>query len=241
MKKLAALMIVFAVCLWAADFWQTKPFTEWSDKDAAKMTSNSPWAKEFSVEMTGMAAGGGGGGKKGGGTRDGGQTGADAGGAPSVTLTIRWVSALPVKQALVRLNFKGDAANSDQVKKSLDMVEPDYVIVVSGLNRGMVRGDADELKQAMIAATELAIKGKEPIKAKDFRIVGQGRVDAVFAFPKTSPITEDDKEVEFQSKVGTISIRERFRLKDMMFNGNCRETPRKGDFPDPDGWSWKMV
>jgi hypothetical protein len=99
------------------------------------------------------------------------------------------------------------------------MTEPDYVIVVSGLNRGMVLGSADELKQAMMAATELVIKGKEPIKPKDFRIVGQGKMDAVFAFPKANAITEDDKEVEFQSKVGTISIRQRFRLKDMMFNG----------------------
>src|SRR5580658_821099 len=107
MKKLAALLIIFAVGLWAADFWQAKPFTEWSDKDVTKMTTNSPWAKEFSVEMPGGAEGGKGG--KSGGKRDGGQTGSpDAGGgAPSLTLTIRWVSALPVKQALVRLNFKG--------------------------------------------------------------------------------------------------------------------------------------
>ena len=219
MKKLAALMIFFAICLWAADFWQAKPYTEWNDKDVAKMVANSPWAKEVSVELTGMAAGGGGKGKGGG--RDGGKTGADegGGGAPSVNLTIRWVSALPVKQALVRMNFKGDAANSPDVKKALDMTEPDYVIVVSGLNRGMVLGSADELKQAMMAATELVIKGKEPIKPKDFRIVGQGKMDAVFAFPKGNAITEDDKEVEFQSKVGTISIRQRFRLKDMMFNG----------------------
>jgi len=215
-------MIIFAACLWAADFWQSKPYTEWSDKDVTKMTTNSPWAKEFSVEMPGGAGGGGGGGKKG---RDGGQTGAAeaGGGMPGLTLTIRWVSALPVKQALVRMNFKGDAANSADVKKALEADEPDYVIVVAGLNRAMVRGSADELKQAMMAATELVIKGKEPIKAKDFRIVGQGRVDAVFAFPKINPITEDDKEVEFQCKVGTagatIVIKERFRLKDMMFNG----------------------
>jgi hypothetical protein len=222
MKRPAVLAIIFSVCLWAADFWQTKPFTEWADKDLTKMISNSPWAKEFSVEMAGGAAGGGGGGKKGGGgTRDGGQTGAaDAGGgAPSITLTIRWASALPVKQALVRMSFKGDAATSPEAKQRLEANEPDYVIVVSGLNRGMVLGSADELKQAMMGATALVIKGKEPIKAKDFRIVGQGKMDAVFAFPKANPITEDDKEVEFQSKVGMNIIRQRFRLKDMMFNG----------------------
>jgi hypothetical protein len=218
MKKSAVLVIIFSACLWAADFWQTKPFTEWADKDLSKMISNSPWAKEFSVEMTGSAPAGGGDKK---GTRDRGQTGAAeaGGGMPSITLTIRWASALPVKEASVRLNFKGDAATSPEAKQRLEANEPDYVIAVSGLNRGMVLGSADELKQAMMGATELVIKGKEPIKPKDFRIVGQGRVDALFAFPRTNPITEDDKEVEFQSKVGTITIRQRFRLKDMMFNG----------------------
>jgi hypothetical protein len=117
------------------------------------------------------------------------------------------------------MSFKGDAATSPEAKQRLEANEPDYVIVVSGLNRGMVVGSPDEVKQAMMAATELVIKGKEPIKPKDFRIVGQGRMDAVFAFPKGNGITEDDKEIEFQCKVGTISIRQRFRLKDMMFNG----------------------
>ena len=172
--------------------------------------------------MSAMGGAGGGGGKsKGGGGRDGGQTGGGeaGGGMPSLTLTVRFVSALPVKQALVRTNFKGDAANSADVKSSLDANEPDYVIAIAGLSRGMVRGASDELKQNMMAATELVIKGKEPIKPKDFKIIGQGSVSAVFFFPKTNAITEDDKEVEFQSKVGTIAIKQRFRLKDMVFNG----------------------
>lgn len=220
MKKTAALVIVFAVGLCAADFWQTKPFTEWTDKDITKLSGNSPWAKEFSVEMGGAMPGGGGG-KGGGKTRDGGQTGAQeaGGGAPSLTLIIRWQSALPVKQALVKMKYKEEAATSAEAKQILELNEPDYVVVVAGLNRGLVQGKADELKATMMAATELVIKGKEPIKPKDFRIVGQGRVDAVFSFPKTNPITEDDKEVEFQCKVGTISIKEKFRLKDMVING----------------------
>jgi hypothetical protein len=221
MKKLAALLIILAAGLWAADVWQARPFTEWTDKDVAKLSSNSPWAREFSVEMTGDAPAGGGGRGKGGGTRDGGQTGGPeaGGGMPNLMLTIRWQSALPVKQAMVKMKYKAEAGTSAEAKQILDASEPDYVIVIAGLNRNMVRGSADELKQTMMAATQLAIKGKEPIKPTDFRVIGQGKVDAVFAFPKVNPITEDDKEVEFQSKVGAIVIRQRFRLKDMMFNG----------------------
>ena len=44
MKKIAGFFLLFGFGLVAADFWQ-KPYTQWSDKDAAKMMTNSPWAK----------------------------------------------------------------------------------------------------------------------------------------------------------------------------------------------------
>src|ERR1700678_3477078 len=70
MKKTAGLLVLFCFGLAAADFWQ-KPYTEWSDKDTAKMLTDSPWAKSVSVSMAGpggaagappMTPGGGGGG-----------------------------------------------------------------------------------------------------------------------------------------------------------------------------------
>ena len=51
MKKTAGLLLLFGCVLVAADFWQ-KPYTEWSDKDAAKMMNSSPWAKSASVAMS---------------------------------------------------------------------------------------------------------------------------------------------------------------------------------------------
>jgi hypothetical protein len=49
---------------------------------------------------------------------------------------------------------------------------------------------------------------------------GEGRAtEVLFAFPKTTPITEDDKEVEFNVKIGDFSIRQKFRLKDMVVKG----------------------
>jgi len=50
MKKNTILLIFLSACLIAADFWQTKPFSEWSDKDAHKVIENSPWAKTFQFD-----------------------------------------------------------------------------------------------------------------------------------------------------------------------------------------------
>jgi hypothetical protein len=226
MRKLSASVFLCTLSLWAADFW-TKPYTDWTDKEVQKIGNSSPWAREFSVALGGGggAPGGGSGRRGGGGGGGGGQNAAasadDVGGAGGgLTLYIRWQSALPVKQAVARAKYGAQAASSPDAKQYLATDEPSYVIVVDGLNRGILGGgDADAIKKTSLEQTALIIKGKEPIKPTDFRIVGQGRISAVFAFPKTNPIDVDDKEVEFQTKLGTVSIREKFRLKDMMFNG----------------------
>ena len=40
MKKIALSLLFMSGCLFAADVWQTKPFTEWNDKDLQKIMSN---------------------------------------------------------------------------------------------------------------------------------------------------------------------------------------------------------
>src|SRR5258708_32704432 len=61
MKKLAVLLLLTALCLWAADFWFAKPYTDWRGKDIQKMITDSPWAHKVSIEMTGGPGGGRGG------------------------------------------------------------------------------------------------------------------------------------------------------------------------------------
>src|SRR5580698_2999495 len=46
---LPAAACMFAVSLLSADFWQSKPFTEWNDKDVQKLLQSSPWAKPLNV------------------------------------------------------------------------------------------------------------------------------------------------------------------------------------------------
>ena len=71
LKKLSVLLFLCALYMWAADFWVTKPFTEWSDKEVAKLLSDSPWAAKTFVSAEfgggrGSGAGAGSGGRGGG-------------------------------------------------------------------------------------------------------------------------------------------------------------------------------
>ena len=42
---LGCLLSVLPVALWAKDFWEEKPFTSWSQKEALRILSDSPWGK----------------------------------------------------------------------------------------------------------------------------------------------------------------------------------------------------
>lgn len=251
MKKIVPALLAFSVCILAADVWQSKPFTEWSDKDLQKLMTNSPWAKEVSLSMPGGGSGGGSG--KGGGKRGGGGGGGDmsgdtpmsgpatgsgggnanaragvqevggaapaAGGGSAMTLSVRWQSALPLRQAVAKQKYGAEAATSPDAKKLLDSEQKYYAIVVAGLP-GRAAHVNDEMKPMLLKSTTLSVKGKDPITAIELQSGGnEQKAVVMFFFPKTTVIDADDKEVEFSSKVGPLVVKQKFKLKEMIFNG----------------------
>lgn len=229
MKKLLAALFVFALCLSAADFWQSKPSTEWSEKDLQKMMTNSPWAKSFTVSIAGPGGAsdpgapqpiseGGGRGRGGGGGGRGGAAAPAAVGGLAPTVFARWQSALPVRQAFVRLKFGAEAATSPDAKQILEREEPDYEIVLSGPLKSLLRGDLETLKKAITENSFLSVKGKDPVKPSAVQM-SQMSNDMIFRFPRSTPFTADDKEVEFSTRFGDTTLRYKFRLKDMVYNG----------------------
>jgi hypothetical protein len=231
MKKLAAALILFAVCLWAADVWQSKPYTEWSEKDVQKIINSSPWSHEINVTLD-RPMGSGGRDKRGmgevdapassgagrGAARAGGE---DAAGGMTATVSCRWESALPLRQARVKAKYGAEAGTSAEATKFLAQAPGAYVITVVGpMIRLGERGDTDtsvqEMKKVVMGQTTLSAKGKDAVKPTNIEV---GRGQALFFFPKTTQFTLEDKEVEFSTRLGMIPLKTRFRLKDMAING----------------------
>jgi hypothetical protein len=225
MKKLAVALFLFALCLGAADFWQSTPYTDWNDKELDKVMNNSPWARSISVSMPGGPPGGAdpkpvsesGGRGRGGGGGGGGDIPQAVG--LSVQIVARWQSALPVKEAFVRTKYRAEAAASPEVKETLDREETTYQIVVSGA-RTAFPGTSEVLKKTLGEVTFLSSKTKGAMKPADIQIATSPKeIDILFSFPRTTPYTLDDKEVEFSTKAGNNELKYKFRLKDMVFNG----------------------
>ena len=78
----------------------------------------------------------------------------------------------------------------------------------------------DALRSQLLDAAQLAPKGKSSIYAQDVQIVGPGGIDGVrFLFPRTNPISANDKEVDFILDIRRIKVEEKFKLGDMQYEG----------------------
>lgn len=250
MKKawlsLLLVLLLGAAALAGAEFWEKKKYSEWTEKEVRKMLHDSPWARPVEIRLDAMAGGRGGGaagrrrggggagfpdasmgGGMGGGEEGlGGGMGRGGGGMPSpdvvptITVHLRWRTALPIKQALVRARFGDEAATSPEALKFLSHQETHYIIEIAGLPAPMLRLKPDELR----AGAQLRIKDKPPIKAVDIKGGREeNRINLYLIFPRgqegAPAIALEDKEVEVLLKAGPLDIRRKFRLRDMIFDG----------------------
>lgn len=221
-----ALCVYAAVGVGAAGVWDTKPFTDWTDKETQAVLTDSPWAGKGS--LTNARAGG------------------NAGPVPDWKVTVTWRTALPVRQALIRRQVGQGGTVAPEQQAMLTAVEPHYIVAVEGLP-GMFAGSI----QAIGAQTHLEREGKPPIAptqgmaqmfdrngkpleqlpaasagaarggGRGFGAFGNDGSTAtlIFGFPKSDPITAADKDVEFSATIGAYHLKRKFHLKDMVING----------------------
>ena len=226
-----AIASLSAAALWAANFLESKSYTEWSPKEVEKLLTNSPWSQKVSVSMGGSGRGGGGGlgnsgiprasrgGGGGGGRRGSGEFGGASPRAPTMSLFVRWFSSIPVKQALVRFRYRDEVATAQEANDYLARQENFYVVTVAGLP-GRMAGLVERNPGGLKETTMLKRKKKEPINPDAIR--SQAKEESAtfyFMFPKTDTITIDDKEVEFIMKTERFEVKRKFKLKNMVFNG----------------------
>jgi len=137
--------------------------------------------------------------------------------AGTLMVRICWQSAPAVRQALVISRLGREKADSDEARKFLSQELPGYIIEVLDLPAAMARIPQERLTEIAKSNTSLRIKDKDPIAAAALQAVSRDKfVDLYFVFPKNSPISLEDKEVEFVSSVGRLEIRKKFKLKDMV-------------------------
>ena len=217
--SLAALWVAVGLSVVAADFWEEKPFHSWSDKEVNKMLTDSPWADEVAVALPPQLRLGGQGAGGGGFDTGGGGGGAERGGFTDVRrarMSVTWRSALPVKQALLREQLGDGAEPTAENLAYLERITGFYIIGVLGVPTQFGGIPTLQVRDESF----LERKDKPPIPADDVLFQpGQDGLLLLVAFPKTDPLTLEDRDVEFMTNLGDFSIKKKFRLRDMVFQG----------------------
>ena len=233
--RILGVWVLAGAALVAADFWDEKDFTTWSDEEVEKMLTDSPWAKRVRVSIGGPGSGGGFSPfsreenyQRASAVRDGRARAGDdnirgrgrgdgfAEGSPRVVLTVSWRSALPIKQALVRAQAGIGAAVPPEQRPFLIQQEPLYLVTISGIPRPFGEGLN---REAVLERTTLEREDADPIAAEDVEpyLVDGETFILEFAFLRDDPITLLDRNVEFVTELGEVEIKRSFNVQEMMF------------------------
>jgi hypothetical protein len=245
MKKVVCSGLLLALCACSALAQKAKPWTEWSEKDAAKILNDSPWgqtqvegrteAPSASSAITAVSAP----------RRDtervmssndanrieSGQPKADT----SIRYRTRFLSAKPVRGAFARLlllkKAEVDENLSTQLQGFVDRDFADYVVVV-------VTAEAADEKlvgsamQSLTMATTDALKDKVYLERKDgkrlaladYRPPGPDGMGAKFVFMRQLEgqpfLTADSDNVRFFAQLNEkVKLNVKYKVSDMMYDG----------------------
>jgi hypothetical protein len=154
----------------------------------------------------GMGRGGGMGGGGMGGGRGTGSSGEGRGpSGPIPDLTVRWESALPIQEALLKTR--------DNTAPSMD--EGQYAIAVFGIPSRLGANPEGHPKPE----GELKLAGKK-IKPSDVRVIPRddGQI-VVFLFSRTKEIPRGQDAVDFSAHIGMLELKTTFQPSEMTYAG----------------------
>jgi hypothetical protein len=237
-RKVATATAIFAclLCLSLnAQDKKQKPWTEWSKKDVEKMLNDSPWGQTqkatdtsemfFSPTGTPTARP----------SATAGQRATDGATnqATNVNYHIRFFSARPIRQALVRLmmlNMKAqpDAATMERLKNFAELQSNESIIVTVTFDSPDQRY-GNEVMQSFNSSVTASLKNTTYLERNDGKRVfleeyvppGKDGFGARFIFPRVLDgkpfISEDASEVRFVSGVAS-GLNMKFKVAKMNYN-----------------------
>jgi hypothetical protein len=185
-------LVTAAAPLGAASSWGRRPYPEWDAETRDKLLTDSPWARQTTVRYEFVSPG------------EGMAVRAEA------VLTVRWASALPVRQAMA-MEWPAEGLRGES---------PEYVLTVSGFPQNTMPKGARWLEAELLESARLTVKGRRAMRARAGYVPPHGtHLTAELRFAKEPALTEEDGVVEFFTEAGGMRIQQKFKLKEMTYQG----------------------
>ena len=219
--------------------WAGKPVSSWTEEDARKVLTDSPWARTVRltvahVETEDERREGGNMGQPHGIGYDGladdrpreklptgivdivkpGDYDAHSGNV-YLSVTLRWETALPVRVAELKARILPPPGSDSTAGES------GYTMAVYGVpNANKLSGDSKKLGAPFREFAALKRPGKRDVKPSSVEVFQtEAGLVIIFRFPASAEITTADGRVEFDAKIGRVIIVQPFNLEQMQFQG----------------------
>lgn len=227
MRNVLLLLVCLAVALTAvaADFWVKKPYQNWSADEVKRMMEDSPWATIYTLagvqSITGNAG------------NPRGEMEED----PSISYTLQFRSARPIREAQVRssqlsahydkMSAEQKAAFDANARKFLDAAFPDRILVSVTFHSNVQNYES-------LLRTYWADESIGKLSMRVYLNTGADRLSLTnysfkddtfqFTFPRPKQLAPDQKiSVEFVhpriERIGEQRIVQVFNLKKMLVDG----------------------
>ena len=226
-------VLTAVVLLAAADpSWKSKASSNWTEDEAREILTNSPWARTIRAAVARLQTEDA--------RREGGNMGQEHGvgfdgieqkrnlpkvptsaldlfkvdntvqSQPSVTLLLRWESALPIRIAEMK----------SHVLEPPTLEGDGYRLAVYGVPGKSFKGDPQSLGNPLKQQAFLRREGKKDVKPSSVEVfqLGDGLVIA-YLFPLSAEISPNDRRIEFEARIGRIGILQSFNVDEMQFQG----------------------
>lgn len=229
-----ALVLCLTGFLFAQSQWEKKPYAEWSDKDAQKLLSESPWSQTQVFTDTSQMTGTG--------RQDSG--GSRIANVFHVNFRIRFLSAKPVRQAISRsmeLKQKGELPEqlAAQLKAFAAADFPDFIIVTALCDSDQANAHLQEANARLNSRTTADLKNFAYLELKngrrlflhEYQAPRNDGLGARFVFQRLVDgkpfITPEGGEVRFVADLSqggiptklAYRLDRRFKISDMNFQG----------------------
>jgi len=225
--SVAAGVLLAVSVLLAAEFWNSKPYQKWSQGDATRLLTNSPWAKTTELRSGTLS----------GGRRGGMANVADSDIVPTIQYSVSIRSAMPIRQANARMAaiLKKYDKMSNGEKQEFDakwnqylaqhfpetvVIAVNYESNVPELDRQLTRYFQSQELESMKSTTALVLPDGKRVEPTAF---ASGGHEMQIAFPKPELKAGDSFSVEFKhpdvADQASRVINAKFAVKDMTFNG----------------------
>ena len=222
-KFMLLLILALPLVTGYGQFYKKKPYVEWSEKDAQKMLSHSPWAYTYTFTQTQQQFW---------------RPGTNTAGVNEINVNfyIRWLSAKPIRQAFARLIALQQRSEVEPASLRAKLDEfvnrsfPEHIVLAIDYNSndGRLHGEVMQILNSLVTSrlknnTYLVKDNGEKVWLAEYQPPQPDGLGASFVFPRRlgeNPfLSPGDKSVRFITELsGRYSLSIRFKVADMVFD-----------------------